>query len=90
MPVPGGSDRSGWYNSLQVDPIATWTNYEEAIPAFVTLLLMPFTYSITNGIGAGFIAYTLLKVARGRVGELHPLLLLAATAFVVYFCLPIA
>ena len=67
-----------------------WTSYEEAIPAFVTLLLMPFTYSITNGIGAGFIAYTLLKIASGSVRELHPLLLLAAIAFVVYFCLPIA
>jgi adenine/guanine/hypoxanthine permease len=54
------------------------------------MLLMPFTYSITNGIGAGFIAYTLLKVASGRVRELHPLLLLAAAAFVMYFCLPIA
>ena len=67
-----------------------WTSYEEAIPAFVTLLLMPFTYSITNGIGAGFIAYALLKISSGKVRELHPLLLLAATAFVVYFCLPIA
>ena len=67
-----------------------WTSYEEAIPAFVTLLLMPFTYSITNGIGAGFIAYTLLKLTTGKVREPHPLLLLAATAFLVYFCLPIA
>ena len=66
-----------------------WTSHEEAIPAFVTLLLMPFTYSITNGIGAGFIAFTLLKIASGRVRELHPLMLLAAAAFVVYFCLPI-
>lgn len=66
-----------------------WTTYEDAIPAFVNLLLMPFTYSITNGIGAGFIAYTLLKVASGRVRDLHPLLLLAATAFVVYFCFPV-
>jgi len=60
-----------------------WTSYEEAIPAFVTLLLMPFTYSITTGIGAGFIASTLLKIASGRVRELHPLMLLAAAAFVV-------
>ena len=67
-----------------------WTTYEEAIPAFVTFLLMPLTYSITTGIGAGFIAYTLLKVASGRVREVHPLLLLTATVFVVYFCLPAA
>ena len=63
-----------------------WTTYEEAIPAFVTFLLMPLTYSITTGIGAGFIAYTLLKVASGRVREVHPLLLLTTTVFVVYFC----
>jgi len=67
-----------------------WTTHEDAIPAFVTLLLMPFTSSITNGIGARLIAYTLLKVASGRVRDLHPLLLLAATAFVVYSCLPVA
>jgi AGZA family xanthine/uracil permease-like MFS transporter len=67
-----------------------WTSHDEAIPAFVTLLLMPFTYSITNGIGAGFVAYTFLKVASGKVREVHPLLLFATTAFVVYFCLPFA
>jgi adenine/guanine/hypoxanthine permease len=64
-----------------------WTAYEEAIPAFVTFLLMPLTYSITTGIGAGFIAYTLLKVASGRVRDVHPLMLLTAAVFVVYFCL---
>jgi AGZA family xanthine/uracil permease-like MFS transporter len=67
-----------------------WTAYEDAIPAFVTFLLMPLTYSIMTGIGAGFIAYTLLKVATGRVREVHPLLLLTAIVFVVYFCLPAA
>jgi AGZA family xanthine/uracil permease-like MFS transporter len=51
---------------------------------------MPLTYSIMTGIGAGFIAYTLLKVATGRVREVHPLLLLTAIVFVVYFCLPAA
>ena len=66
-----------------------WKSYEEAIPAFVTLLLMPFTYSITNGIGAGFVVYALLKVASGKVRDVHPLLLLAAAGFVVYFCFPL-
>jgi AGZA family xanthine/uracil permease-like MFS transporter len=64
-----------------------WTAYEEA---FVTFLLMPLTYSITTGIGAGFIAYTLLKVATGRVREVHPLLLLTTIVFGLYFCLPAA
>jgi AGZA family xanthine/uracil permease-like MFS transporter len=64
-----------------------WDDYDIAIPAFLTIILMPFTYSITNGIGAGFISYAVIKLARGRVRELHPLLLLIAALFVVYFAI---
>jgi len=46
---------------------------------------MPLTFSITIGIGAGFISYVLIKVARGKVAEVHPLMWLVALAFVVYF-----
>ena len=47
-----------------------WDDLEIAIPAFLTIVLMPFTYSITVGIGAGFIAYVLIKVVlrQGRRG----------------------
>ncbi|MFY1673559.1 NCS2 family permease [Plantactinospora sp. WMMB334] len=62
-----------------------WTDYEIAIPAFLTIVLMPFTYSISNGIGAGVISYVLLKVARGRAREVHPLLYAVAVLFVLYF-----
>lgn len=62
-----------------------WTDYEIAIPAFLTIVLMPFTYSISNGIGAGLITYALLKVARGKHREVHPLLYAVALLFVVYF-----
>ncbi|MDR7616570.1 MAG: NCS2 family permease, partial [Armatimonadota bacterium] len=65
-----------------------WTEYEEAIPAFVTMLVMPFTWSITNGIGAGFITYTVLKVLSGKAREVRPLMWGAAAAFVVYFLFP--
>lgn len=58
---------------------------EEGLPAFLTLALMPFTFSITIGIGAGFISYVLLKVARGKARQLHPLMWVVAGAFVVYF-----
>jgi adenine/guanine/hypoxanthine permease len=58
---------------------------EEGLPAFLTLALMPFTFSITIGIGAGFISYVVLKVARGKAGQLHPLMWVVAAAFVVYF-----
>lgn len=45
------------------------------------------TFSITNGVGAGFVIYTLLKLARGRFRELHPLLIVVSIAFVVYFAI---
>jgi AGZA family xanthine/uracil permease-like MFS transporter len=64
-----------------------WGDPTEAIPAFLTFTVMPFTYSITNGIGAGFISYAVLKVLRGRGGEVHPLMYGAAVAFVVYFAI---
>jgi AGZA family xanthine/uracil permease-like MFS transporter len=62
-----------------------WTDYEIAIPAFLTVTLMPFTYSISNGIGAGVITYVLIKVAVGKAREVHALLYGVALLFVVYF-----
>lgn len=62
-----------------------WNQYEEAIPAFVTSLLMPFTYSITNGIGAGFLTYTVLKILNRKSRELHWSMLGVSAAFVIYF-----
>ncbi len=61
---------------------------EEGFPALLTMTLMPFTYSITNGIGAGFIAYVFVKLVRGKAAEVHPMMYAAAVAFVVYFALP--
>jgi AGZA family xanthine/uracil permease-like MFS transporter len=63
------------------------TDFGLALPAFLTIVLMPFTYSITNGIGAGFISYVLLATARGRARTVHPLLWIIAALFVVYFAL---
>jgi AGZA family xanthine/uracil permease-like MFS transporter len=64
-----------------------WDDYEIAIPAFFTIILMPFTYSITNGIGAGFISFVAIKVARGKAREVHWLLWVVAVAFLVYFAI---
>ena len=64
-----------------------FTDYAIAIPAFLTIVLMPFTYSITNGIGAGFVSYALLKASQGRAREVHPLLWAVAALFVVYFAI---
>jgi AGZA family xanthine/uracil permease-like MFS transporter len=62
-----------------------WDDLEIGLPAFLTIVLMPFTYSISVGIGAGFIAYVLIKVARGKAGVVHPLLWVVSALFVVYF-----
>jgi len=64
-----------------------WNDLEIAIPAFLTIVLMPFTYSITAGIGAGFVAYVVIKIVRGKVGSLHPLMWVTAALFVVYFAI---
>ena len=58
-----------------------------AIPAFLTIVLMPFTYSITNGIGAGFVSYAVLKATQGKAREVSPLLWVIAALFVVYFAI---
>lgn len=58
-----------------------------AIPAFFTIVLMPFTYSITNGIGAGFVSHVVIRAAQGRAREIHPLLWVVAALFVVYFAI---
>ena len=62
-----------------------WDDPEEGIPAFLTMALMPFTYSITAGIGAGFISYTLIKLINGKASAVHPLMYLVAGLFVIYF-----
>lgn len=64
-----------------------WDDFEVAISAFLTIVLMPFTYSIANGIGAGFISYVLIKSARGRARELHALMWVVAALFALYFAL---
>ncbi len=62
-----------------------WDDVEDAIPAFLTIVLMPFTYSITVGIGAGFITFALIKLYLGKARQVHPLMWVVAALFVVYF-----
>ncbi len=64
-----------------------FADLEEGLPALLTMTLMPFTYSITNGIGAGFVAFSFIKLVRGKAAEVHPMMYAAAGAFVVYFLL---
>jgi AGZA family xanthine/uracil permease-like MFS transporter len=62
-----------------------FSDIEEGMPALLGLILMPLTFSITVGIGAAFVAHVVIKVVRGKLTEIHPLLWAVAIAFVVYF-----
>ncbi|HEX2024966.1 MAG TPA: NCS2 family permease [Actinomycetota bacterium] len=62
-----------------------WADPGIGIPALLTIGMMPFTFSITNGVGAGFIAYTIIAVARGRFREVHWLMYVVSAVFVWYF-----
>jgi AGZA family xanthine/uracil permease-like MFS transporter len=65
-----------------------WADYTIAIPAFVTMLMMPFTYSITNGIGMGFITFTVLRLAAGRAREIPVPMYLVSAVFAFYYLMP--
>jgi AGZA family xanthine/uracil permease-like MFS transporter len=58
---------------------------EDGLPALLTMLLMPLTYDISIGIGAGFISWVLIKLVRGKMSEIHPLMWVVSIAFVVFF-----
>jgi AGZA family xanthine/uracil permease-like MFS transporter len=58
---------------------------EDGLPALLTIILMPLTYDITVGIGAGFISWVLIKVLKGKWAEVHWLMYGVSFAFVVYF-----
>ncbi|MFE9683837.1 NCS2 family permease [Streptomyces sp. NPDC006285] len=64
-----------------------WDRFEIAVPAFLTIAVMPFTYSITNGIGAGFVSYVVIKTVLGRAKEVHWLLWGASALFLLYFAI---
>ena len=65
-----------------------WEDMDEAIPAFLTILTLPLTFDISYGIGFGFISYVLIKLARGKPDEAHPLLYAVALLFAVAFVWP--
>jgi AGZA family xanthine/uracil permease-like MFS transporter len=62
-----------------------WEDLGIAIPAFLTIILMPFTYNISVGIGAGFVSHVVIRYIQGRRKDVHPLLLLVSGLFMVYF-----
>jgi AGZA family xanthine/uracil permease-like MFS transporter len=64
-----------------------WTSYDTAIPAFLTIAVMPFTYSITNGIGAGFLSFVAIKLVLGKWRQIHPLVAVVSLFFLAYFAI---
>ncbi|WP_042354058.1 NCS2 family permease [Bacillus rubiinfantis] len=71
--------------SLMMNSIAKihWNELEEAFPAFLTILSMPLTSSISTGIALGFISYPVLKLVKGKWREVHPLLYVFAILFFI-------
>jgi AGZA family xanthine/uracil permease-like MFS transporter len=66
-----------------------WESVDDALPAFLTVILIPLTYNISYGIGAGFITFTLIKALRGKFKEIHPLMWVVSLAFVYIFARPL-
>jgi AGZA family xanthine/uracil permease-like MFS transporter len=62
-----------------------WRDPGIGIPALLTMVMMPFTYSITNGVGVGFLAYVVARTLQGRAREIHPLLWIVSAVFAWYF-----
>ena len=62
-----------------------WNDLGIAIPGFLTIILMPFTYNITVGIGAGFVTHVVIRLFQGRSKEVHPLLWIVSGLFMIYF-----
>ena len=62
-----------------------WSQFHVALPAFLTIVVMPFTYSIANGIGVGFIAFTVMAVFAGKAKDIHWIMWLISALFIVYF-----
>ncbi|NML50100.1 NCS2 family permease [Streptomyces sp. R302] len=65
-----------------------WADYTIAVPAFLAMTMMPFTYSITNGIGIGFISFSVLRLAAGRGREVPVAMYAVSAIFVFYYAMP--
>jgi AGZA family xanthine/uracil permease-like MFS transporter len=74
----------GYLMFMQVRDIDV-ADLENGLPALLTMILMPLTYDITVGIGAGFITWVILKLVRGKAADIHPLMWVVSVGFVIFF-----
>ena len=72
---------------MMMEPLANikWGELEEAVPAFFAVIIMPFTYSISNGIALGFIFYVITKICVGKRKDIHPILFVSSLLFLANF-----
>ena len=64
-----------------------WARFDVALPAFLTIVVMPYTYSIANGIGVGFVTFTAMAVAAGKIRRVHWIMWLVSVLFIIYFAM---
>ena len=78
-----------YVSCMMIKPFAkvNWDDSSEFIPAVITLLMIPLTFSIADGVGLGLICYVILKTASGQVKKIHPMLWILTVIFGVYFAL---
>lgn len=70
-------------NAVKID----WNDFEAALPSFLTIAMMPFAYSISDGIGFGFISFTLIKMFRGKFKEIPVLMYILSALFIAMYIL---
>ncbi len=66
-----------------------WKDWTISFPAFLAIVIMPFSYSIANGIGVGFVSFVIVRAFAGKAKEIHPLLWIVAAGFLLYFLMPV-
>jgi AGZA family xanthine/uracil permease-like MFS transporter len=62
-----------------------WQDFSEAVPAFVTMLATPLTFSIATGLSLGLISYTIVKVASGKIRQINPLIWILTILFILRY-----
>lgn len=93
LPVAAGEDGAGICRSgaliyvgvLMTSSLArvNWQDLTECVPAFITAVMMPFSFSITEGIALGFISYCVMKIGTGRLRDLSPCVIIVALLFIL-------